>query len=173
MRVSSSGSPEMEREFFEDCRVGEKAVSPGRTITETDVVLFAAFTGDWMPIHSDAEYAKQTQFGERIAHGMLVLTIGSALPLRLGQFALLPKALMALYEVEKIRFVAPAKIGDTIHTECEVVRMTELDRARGLLVIRGDVKNQRGELVATYTQKLLVGRRAGAVSGSPALEETP
>ena len=158
----------MDREFFEDCCVGEKALSPGRTITETDIVLFAAFTGDWLPVHTDAEYAKTTFFGERIAHGMLVLTVGSALLLRLGQFAVLPKSTIALYEVEKVRFVAPAKIGDTIHTEAEVVRMTELDRTRGLLVVKGDIKNQRDELLATFTLKGLVGRRAAPVDAPPA-----
>lgn len=155
----------MEKEFFEDCRVGEKALSPGRTLTETDIVLFAAFTGDWLPIHTNAEYAKTALFGERIAHGLLVLTVGSALLLRLGEFVVLPKAMIALYEVEKVRFVAPAKIGDTIHTESEVVRMTELDQTRGLISIRGEIKNQRNELLVTFTLKGLAGRRA--------LPETP
>lgn len=149
----------MEKEYFEDCRVGEKAVSPGRTITETDIVLFAAFTGDWLPIHTDAEYAKKTVFGERIAHGLLVLTVGSALLLRLGDAALLPKSTVALYEIDRVRWVAPTKIGDTIHTQCEVVRMTELDQTKGLIVVKGDIKNQRDETVATFTLKGLVGRR--------------
>jgi len=149
----------MGKKFFEDCTVGEKALSPGRTVTETDVVLFAAFTGDWLPVHTDAEYAKSTIFGERIAHGLLVLTVGSALLLRLGDSALLPKSTVALYEVEKVRFVAPAKIGDTIHTEAEVTRLTPLDQARGLITVRGEIKNQRGELLATFTLKGLVGRR--------------
>lgn len=163
----------MEKEFFEDCHVGDKALSPGRTITETDIVLFAAFTGDWLPVHTDAEYAKQTPFGERIAHGMLVLTVGGALLLQLGQFALLPRSTIALAEVERVRFVAPAKIGDTIHTESEIVRMTELDQTRGLLTIRGAIKNQRDELLVTFTMKGFVGRRPGPPTGSPALEKTP
>lgn len=150
----------MAKEFFEDCRVGDTVLTPGRTITEADLVLFAAFTGDWFPVHTDAEYAKQTRFGERIAHGMLVLTVGSALLLRLAEFGLLPKATIALYEVEKVRFVAPTRIGDTIHTESEVVRMTELDRTRGFIAIRGEIKNQRDELLVTFTLRALVGRRA-------------
>src|SRR3989304_5875851 len=149
----------MRKEFFEDCTVGEKALSPGRTLTETDVVLFAAFTGDWLPIHTDAEYAKSSPFGERIAHGLLVLTVGSALLLRLGEAVLLPKSTIALYEVEKVRFVAPARIGDTIHTESEVIRLTPLDPTRGLITVRGEIKNQRNELLATFTLKGLVGRR--------------
>lgn len=150
----------MEKEFFEDCRVGDRALSPGRTLTETDIVLFAAFTGDWLPIHTDAEYAKKTPFGERIAHGLLVLTVGSALLLRLGDTVLFPNATIALYEVEKVRFVAPVKIGDTIHTESEIVRTTEIDQTRGLIAIRGEIKNQHDELLATFTLRALVGRRA-------------
>lgn len=163
----------MDKEFFEDCRVGERALSPGRTITETDIVLFAAFTGDWLPIHTDAEYAKNTPFGERIAHGLLVLTVGSALLLRQGQFALLPKSTIALYEIEKVRFVAPVKIGDTIHTESEVVRTTEIDKTRGLVVVRGEIKNQRNTLLATFTLKGLVGRRAGSATEAPPQAATP
>jgi 3-hydroxybutyryl-CoA dehydratase len=162
----------MDREFFEDCSVGEKALSPGRTLTETDIVLFAAFTGDWLAVHTDAEYAKQSPFGERIAHGLLVLTVGSALLLR-AQFTLLPKSTIALYGVEKVRFVAPAKIGDTIHTEGEVIRLTELDQTRGLIVVRGEIKNQRNELLATFTLKGLVGRRGGPTAGLPAQGTTP
>jgi 3-hydroxybutyryl-CoA dehydratase len=162
----------VDKDFFEDCRVGDKALSPGRTITETDIVLFAAFTGDWLPIHTDAEYAKQTPFGERIAHGLLVLTVGSALLLRLGQYAFLPKATIALYEVDRVRFVAPAKIGDTIHTQSEVVRMTELDRTRGLIAVKGEIKNQRDEVLATFTLKGLVGRRPGPIVTSPPAETT-
>ena len=149
----------MEKEFFEDCRVGEKLVSPGRTITETDIVLFGAFSGDWAPIHADAEYARKNVFGERIAHGMLVLAIGGALPLQRGQFAMLPRSTICLAEVERIRFVAPTRIGDTIHTESEIARMTELDPIRSLITIRGTIKNQRDEVLITYTLKYFVGRR--------------
>jgi acyl dehydratase len=163
----------MERNCFEDFRVGDKALSPGRTITETDVVLFAGLTGDWMPMHTDAEYARHTQFGERIAHGLLVLTAGIALLLRPGPSPLLTEAAAALQEVEKVRFVAPAKLGDTIHTEGEIVRTTEVDDARGLLAIRGQVKNQRSELLATFTLSALLGRRGSPGLGSPASEWSP
>src|SRR5438477_8006655 len=103
MPVSSSASSDVGREFFEDCRVGDTALSPGRTVTETDIVLFAAFTGDWLPIHTDAEYAKTGPFGERIAHGFLVLAVGSSLLLRLGESSPIPKAFIALYQVDKVR----------------------------------------------------------------------
>ena len=79
----------MEKVFYEDYQVGELLVSPGRTITETDIILFAGLTGDWHPIHTNVEYAKKTMFGERIAHGMLGLSVGSALIFLLVVFATL------------------------------------------------------------------------------------
>jgi acyl dehydratase len=150
----------MPKEFYEDCCVGDKTLTPARTITETDIVMFAAFTGDWLPMHTDAEHAKKTPFGERIAHGFLVLAVGSSLLLRSSASSLIPSAFIALYQIEKVRFLAPAKIGDTIHTEAEIVQMTELDRTRGLVSIRGEIKNQRDELLVTCTLRVLIARRA-------------
>lgn len=149
----------MEKAYFEDCQVGDKIVTPGRTITETDLVFFAAYTGDWLPPHTDAEYMKKTLFGERIAHGMLVVSVGSALLLRPGQFAFLPKSSIAVVEVDKVCFRAPTKIGDTLYLESEVIRMTELDKSRGLIVVRGFINNQRGETVVSFVAKVLAGRR--------------
>jgi len=149
----------MDKEFFEDCHVGDKVLTPRRTLTETDIVLFASFTGDWLPIHTDAEYAKNGPFGERIVHGFLVLAVGSSLLLQSPDSSPIPRAFIALYQIEKARFLAPAKIGDTIHTECEVVKMTELDRTRGLISMRGEIRNQRELLLVTFTLRVVVGRR--------------
>ena len=106
-----------ERSCFEDFEVGETTVSPARTVTETDIVNFCGLTGDWHPLHTDVEYAAAGPFGERIAHGMLVLSIGSALAFRLGQYAVLPKSFIAFYGMEEVRFTWPVKIGDTIRCE--------------------------------------------------------
>jgi acyl dehydratase len=148
----------MEKLWFEDYQVGEKLVSPGRTITEADVVGFAGLTGDWHPLHTDAEYARSTPFGERIAHGMLTLCVGSALLFRLGQYAALPRSFIAFYGMDSIRFVGPVKIGDTIHCEMEVVTLEEKDEKRGIIVARNAIKNQRDEEVVVYTTRALVGR---------------
>ena len=72
----------MEKLYFEDYTLGERFVSPARTITEADIINFASLTGDWHPLHTDVEYAKSTPFGERIAHGML--TLPSAPPCSFG-----------------------------------------------------------------------------------------
>jgi 3-hydroxybutyryl-CoA dehydratase len=147
------------KQYFEDCRVGDKVVTPGRTITEADLIVFSAYTGDWLPQHSNAEYAKRTPFGERIAHGMLVLSVGSALLLRLGEAALLPQSTIALYEIQRVRFRLPTKLGDTLRLTAEIRAMTELNRSRGLIVLGGLIQNQYDETVASWSMKALVGRR--------------
>jgi 3-hydroxybutyryl-CoA dehydratase len=70
--------------YFEDYEIGLTVTSQGRTITETDIVSFAALTGDWNVIHTNAEYAAKQMFGQRVAHGLLVLSIASGLVMRLG-----------------------------------------------------------------------------------------
>src|SRR5512137_2996243 len=149
----------MEKSYFEDYSVGEKFVSPGRTITEADIVMFSAFTGDWHPLHTNVEYAKQTPFKERIAHGMLVLTVGSALVFRLGAYVALPKSFIAFYGMENVRFTGPVKIGDTIRCEVKIKRLSEKDAKRGIIEAENIIKNQRNEDVIVYTTKILVGRR--------------
>jgi 3-hydroxybutyryl-CoA dehydratase len=145
--------------FFEDYQIGEVLASPGRTITETDIVMFAAFTGDWHPIHTNVEYAKKTVFGERIAHGMLGLTVGSALIFRLGPYVFIPKKFIAFYGIDKIRFIAPIKIGDTIRCEAKVAEMKEHDEKTGVISYEVAIKNQRDEDCIVFTPKILVGRK--------------
>jgi 3-hydroxybutyryl-CoA dehydratase len=149
----------MEKSFFEDCSIGDKVTTSGRTITEADLVLFAAYTGDWLPPHTDAEYARNTLFGERIAHGLLVMAVGSALLLRLGESAFLPKSSIAVHAAEKVRFRAPTRLGDTLQLTSEVTGMAVLDKTRGLLSIRNLIQNQRGQTVVSFTAKMVVGRR--------------
>ncbi len=148
-----------EREFLEDFEVGETIVSPGRTMTEADIVNFAGLTGDWHPIHTDVTFAANTPFGERIAHGMLVLSIGSALSLRLGQYAVLPKTFLAFYGMEGVRFTAPVKIGDTIRNEVEIIALEPKDEYRGIVTSKARIKNQRDEDCCVYTTKILCCRR--------------
>ncbi|MEA3221811.1 MAG: MaoC/PaaZ C-terminal domain-containing protein [Thermodesulfobacteriota bacterium] len=150
----------MEKVYLEDYSVGEKIISPARTITETDIVMFAALTGDWHPLHTNVEYAKEGPFGERIAHGMLTLCIGSALIFRLGMYVALPKSFIAFYGMDSVRFVGVVKIGDTIHCEVEVVALDIKDEKRGVIVSKNSIKNQRGEDAVVYTTRALVGRRS-------------
>lgn len=149
-----------EKEYYEDYTIGEEIVCPARrTITETDIVMFAAFTGDWSSLHVDAEYAKNTIFGERIAHGWLTLVVGSALQFRQGQFFVIPKSFIAFYGIDNLRFLKLVKIGDTISLEVEVADMVAKDDTRGVVSLVHRIKNQRDEEVAVYTGKILVGRK--------------
>ena len=149
----------MPRAYFEDFEIGERRTTPGRTITESDITAFAGFTGDWHPLHTDATYAAKTPFRERIAHGMLVLSAGSALAFRLGQYEVLPKSFIAFYGMEDVRFTAPVKIGDTIHLEMKIEALEPKGDRRGIVVTRNEIFNQKDQVVCTYTTKILCGRQ--------------
>jgi len=149
-----------EYEYLDDYSVGEKLISPARTITETDIVNFAGLTGDWHPLHTDTTYAAKTPFGSRIAHGMLTLSIGMALSFRLGPYSsVLPKSFIAFYCMDKIRFMAPTRIGDTIHCEVEVIEITDKGNDKGVLTTRYLIKNQKREVLISFIMKLFCGKR--------------
>jgi 3-hydroxybutyryl-CoA dehydratase len=148
----------VEKVYYEDYSIGESFTSPGRTITETDIVLFAAFTGDWHPLHTDKQYAAETPFKERIAHGMLTLVIGGSLMHRLGPYVMVPKSLIAYLGMDAVRFTAPTKIGDTIHCVMTVKSTAEKNNEQGLIDYENRIINQRGETIASYVTKFLVGR---------------
>lgn len=151
-----------EYEYLDDYTLGEKIISPARTVTEADIVNFAGLTGDWHPLHTDVEYAAGTPFEGRIAHGMLTLSIGMALPFRLGPYSsYLPKSFIALYGMDEVRFTAPTRIGDTIHCEVEVTGITNKGRNKGILTTRNIIKNQKGETLVSGVVKLLCGKKPG------------
>jgi len=139
--------------YFEDFQVGGKLITRARTVTEADLVSFAALTGDWYPLHTDIEYAKRSRFEERIAHGMLVLSYAN------GLIPFCDMAIIAFYGMDRVRLTAPTKIGDTIHVELEVTEKQERDEHSGLVTFREWAKNQRGEDVAVCFLKLLVAKR--------------
>ena len=142
--------------YFEDFEPGGDVTSRARTITETDIVMFAGLTGDFVELHTNEEYAKSTAIGRRIAHGALVFGISVGLSTRMN---LLDDTVIAFAGVDKLRFVAPVFIGDTIHVVKRVVDRKEFGDARGAVVFESRVVNQRGELVLIYLDKLLVKRR--------------
>jgi 3-hydroxybutyryl-CoA dehydratase len=127
---------------FEEIESGDRFVTRGRTVTEADVVGFANLTGDTHPQHTDAEWAASGLFGERIAHGMLILSFAA------GLVPFDPDRVVALRRVGDATFKAPVKLGDTIHVEGSVQDKRELDDQHGLVTCRWKVLNQRGKLVA-------------------------
>lgn len=147
------------REFFEDYTEGEMLVSPSRTITEADIINFAMITGDWHPIHVDREYAEASYFGQRIAHGMLTLSLGGSLCMWMGPNVFAPKSFIAFLGFDHVRISNPTLIGDTLHWEGKVIRLERKSKGRGVITYSAEIKNQREEVCASYVQNILVGRR--------------
>jgi len=141
--------------YFEDFEVGMKVETAGRTITEADIVNFAGITGDWNPIHTDAEFAKNTIFGQRIAHGLLTLSIASGLLVRLG---LTERTIVAFYGIDRLRFIKPVFIGDTIKAVSEVVGKEEREKY-GIVTFDVKVVKQTGEVVISYISKAAVKKK--------------
>src|SRR5215510_4388422 len=110
--------------FYEDFEVGETATTAGRTITETDIVNFAGITGDWNEIHTNTELASRGPFKQRIAHGALIFSIGTGLSVRMGQTN---DTVIAFYGLDRLRFVKPTYIGDTIRVRQKVEGKSERD----------------------------------------------
>jgi 3-hydroxybutyryl-CoA dehydratase len=139
---------------FEDFQVGDVyRSSRGRTITEADIVNFCMFSGDWYPLHSDVEYAQKSPFGERIAHGLLVLSVAS------GLMPLYDMAIVAFYGMDKVRFVGPTRIGDTLHLVSEVLEKQDKGDLGGVVTLIQRIRNQRDEDAVVSTWKVLIAKR--------------
>jgi acyl dehydratase len=151
---------------YEDLDVGRCWRTAGRTVTEADIVAFAGVSGDFNPIHVDAEHATASQFGERIAHGALVLAIATGLRQQQNVFRGTLKAWLGMREW---RFQAPVRIGDTIHVVTAITERRETkDAGSGLVVQAVKVRNQRDEVVASGEFVTLMARRA-----TPLVEALP
>lgn len=140
---------------FDELELGERFTTPGRTIGEADITGFATLTGDTHPQHTDAEWAEASRFGERIAHGLLVLSCAA------GLVPFDPDRVVALRKVGEAVFKAPVKIGDTVHVEGEVTKKRELDDDHGLVECRWKVLNQDAKTVLRVSVEV-VWRRGGA-----------
>jgi 3-hydroxybutyryl-CoA dehydratase len=142
----------MVEKYLDQLRVGETWSSRGRTITESDIVMFASLSGDWYPLHTNQEFAEKTVFKKRIAHGMLLLSAAT------GLMHFEDGIIVAFYGMDKVRFVAPVFIGDTIHVESEVVSVTDRDEKTGIAVFSINIKNQQGRTVVAATMNLLLNK---------------
>lgn len=152
--------------FFEDLQVGDVHTTRGRTITEADVVNFAGLSGDFFELHTNEEFAKTTPFGRRIVHGALVFSISTGL---MVQMNLLTDSLIAFYGIEKLRFVKPVLIADTVHVVKKVTETLERGADRGVVTFSTTVFNQRNEPVLIYSDKLVIKRR----HSSPSPQDSP
>ncbi len=152
--------------YFEDYRIGDRYISPTRTITETDVVNFAAMSGDMNELHTSESYARGTPFKERVVHGLLGLSICHGLMFRLG---LMEGTGIAFLGLENWRFEAPIFIGDTIHTELEVLEATPSTgkKDRGKIRFKVRLVNTAGVVTQSGVKKILVKSKAGCRNDDP------
>lgn len=140
--------------YFEEFTVGQVVKTLSRTVSEDAIFNFAGLTGDYNQIHTDAEFAKTTQFGQRVAHGLLGLSIATGLIMRTGY---LEGTVLAFREIQDWKFVKPIFIGDTIHALLTVSEMKPLPRiGAGALIASVEVRNQTDEVLQKGTLNLLV-----------------
>ena len=144
--------------YFEEYAIGDGRRTSGRTITETDFVVHAGHTGDFFPHHMDAEFMKTQPFGQRIAHGTMVFSIG------VGLTAGVINPAAFSYGYDRLRFVRPVFIGDTIHTRVTVTGKEEDPKRAdaGRVIERTEVINQNGEVVLAADHIYIVSRRPTA-----------
>ena len=152
---------------FDALSDGERFVTRGRTIGEADITSFATLSGDTHPQHTDAEWAASSRFGERIAHGLLVLSYAA------GLMPFDPERIVALRRVGDAVFKQPVRIGDTIHVEGEVVEKTDIDPGHGMVATRWRVLNQHGKLVARMNVDLVWRRDTMPLVEEPQADTQP
>ena len=144
--------------YFEDYELGHVRLTTGRTITETDFVVHAGHTGDFFPHHVDAEWCSTQDIGQRIAHGTLVFSIG----IGLTATTINPHAMS--YGYDRLRFIRPVHIGDTIRTITRIAEKRDHPKraSHGVVVETVDIRNQRDETVLACEHLYLVLRRSAA-----------
>jgi acyl dehydratase len=141
--------------YFDKLAVGDVfAGTRGRTITETDIALFSAVSGDWSPLHNDADWAAKGPFGTRIAHGLLLVSMMTGLAPISGQ------AVVALYGFDRIRFINPVLLGDTITYTSRVAALEAKGDRRGIADLEFQICNQHQKVCVAGTIKILLHKSA-------------
>ena len=149
----------MEEKYFEDLQVGDSDRTGGRTVTEADIVNFAGLSGDFNPIHMDESHASRTFFKQRIAHGLLVLSVASGLFTQSEMNLSIKPNVMALMDI-KWRFLNPVFIGDTVHMQIEITEKKETSKDdRGIIVTKRTVVNQKEDEVQQGEVMMMIKRR--------------
>ncbi|MDY6969382.1 MAG: MaoC/PaaZ C-terminal domain-containing protein [Spirochaetota bacterium] len=148
-----------ETKYFDDLSIGDNTTSASRTITEADIVNFAGLSGDYNPIHIDNTYAEKSPFKQRIAHGLLVLSIASGLFTTTDLNLSMKGSLIALMDV-KCQFKNPVFIGDTIHVVAEIKEKKETSKGdRGVIIMERNVFKQNGDIVQKIEATLMMRRK--------------
>jgi acyl dehydratase len=143
--------------YWEDFEIDKRYDTYGRTVTEGDLSLFCAFVGYHVPLFIDEEYAKRTQYGGRIAPSAFTMSVSTAMT-----ESLFRDTVVSLLSVERGRFLAPVRAGDTIRTEVEVLSKRETrNPEKGIVTFRDHVLNQHRETVFEIDKILMIKRRGG------------
>src|SRR5512143_407975 len=143
--------------YFEEFKVGEKIVTGTRTVTEADILGFADLTGDNNRIHTDAEFSKKGPFGQRVAHGLLGLSVTLGLAWQTG---ILDGTVLAFREINEWKFIKPVFIGDAVHAEINIAEAKSLPRiGGGSVVLAAELKNQNDEVTMKGNLTVLVMAR--------------
>jgi 3-hydroxybutyryl-CoA dehydratase len=143
--------------YFDDLAVGDRFVSRARTVTEADIALFSGLSGDYHPLHTDEVYARTGPFGRRIAQGCLTLSLATGL--EFSPMGSNESRVIAIYGMDRVRFVKPVFIGDTIRLEGEVTALEDRGDASGVVIAHHEIKNERGETVAVLDKRTLHRKR--------------
>lgn len=144
--------------YFSEFSEGLEIETPARTMTESDIVQFAGLSGDYNPLHTDAEFAKETPYGERIAHGLLGLSMASGLAARAGFIEGTAQAFIGV----DWKFKAPIHIGDTIRLHVTVKRTRAVpSMGGGMVVFALEVLNQEDETTQEGEWTLLIKEKEG------------
>jgi acyl dehydratase len=150
---------------WDDFVPGEVLRTVGRTIDNGDVVLFTGLSGDFNPVHTNAVYAADGQFGERIAHGLLTLAVSSG---QMNQTGMFEGTTIGFLGMTDVRFSNPVRFGDTVTTRATITstRASSSKPDRGIVEMRIEVVNQRDELVLSYDQALLMSASGATGDGT-------
>jgi len=143
--------------YFEDWTIGEEFETGSRTVTETDIVIYAGLSGDFNPLHVNEEFAKRSVFGTRVAHGFLVYSISIGLINQTGYFN---GTVMAQLGHNDITFSKGVVAGDTVKVKCKITGLRETEnKERGIITFDAAIVNQKEDIVAKSERILMIRRR--------------
>ena len=146
---------------FGELEIGQVAVSIGRTMTETDVVNFCMLTGNWLELHSNVEHAKGSLYGQRLVQGSLVFSVVNAI------IPFDSSVLAAFYGCDKLRFLRPTFIGDTLWARVEIINLKDHDEKHGIVTLKLESLNQKDEINMRCEFSLLIRKTRLDQPGEP------
>lgn len=151
--------------YYDDLHIGLVLTSLGRTVTETDLVTFSMLSGDWNPIHADENFARGTDYGQRVVHGLLGLSILTGLMDHAGWFA---TSAVGMLDIKDWQFTHPLFVGDTLHCELEISHMRLTSRGdRGIVGRSFRLRNELDEIVQQGQIPMMIRVREPGFARTP------